>query len=312
MELRQLRYFVAIVDQGSLTRAVNILHIAQPALSHQLAQLESELGAKLLLRSAQGTTPTEAGRIFYQHALSILKQVDAAKAAVGHSNLEITGSVTLGMPPGIAGMLALPILAALQRSYPVIRLQLSEEMALTLSDQLKTGRVDLAILFDDGCMSPFIVTPLIEERIMFIASPSWLPSAVKAGQISLAEAVQTHLILPTHQQGIRPFIDRLISGSKLIMNHVTSINSFTITRLMLLENIGATIQHTAPFSAELKMGSLVALPISDTIPYRTVSLCSSRNIPLTNAAIAVQSIVRDTVNDLCGSGQWLEARGLPS
>jgi LysR family nitrogen assimilation transcriptional regulator len=85
MELRQLRYFVAIVDHGSLSRAALVLHVAQPALTQQLRQLEDELGAQLLHRSAQGVTSTDAGRLFYQHALAILKQVADARSAVAQS-----------------------------------------------------------------------------------------------------------------------------------------------------------------------------------------------------------------------------------
>ena len=73
MELRQLRYFVAIVDHGSLSRAARVLHIAQPALTQQIRQLEDEMAAQLLHRSAQGVIATDAGKVFYEHALAILK-----------------------------------------------------------------------------------------------------------------------------------------------------------------------------------------------------------------------------------------------
>jgi LysR family nitrogen assimilation transcriptional regulator len=81
MELRQLRYFVSIVDHGSLSRAALVLHVAQPALTQQLRQLEEELGAQLLHRSAHGVTSTDAGKVFYEHAQAILKQVADARAA---------------------------------------------------------------------------------------------------------------------------------------------------------------------------------------------------------------------------------------
>ena len=88
MELRQLRYFVAIVDHGSLSRAALVLHVAQPALTQQIHQLEEELGAQLLHRSAQGVLATDAGKIFYEHAQAILKQVGDAKSAVAPSRRE--------------------------------------------------------------------------------------------------------------------------------------------------------------------------------------------------------------------------------
>ena len=86
MELRQLRYFVAIVDHGSLSRAATVLHVAQPALTQQLRQLEEELGAQLLHRSAQGVLGTDAGEVFYEHAQAVPEeQVSDAKSAVTQS-----------------------------------------------------------------------------------------------------------------------------------------------------------------------------------------------------------------------------------
>ncbi|ACT06371.1 HTH-type transcriptional regulator CatM [Dickeya dianthicola] len=82
MNLRRLKYFVKIVDIGSLTQAAEMLHIAQPALSQQVATLESEMEKQLLVRSRRGVTPTEAGKILYSHAQTILNQCEQAKHAV--------------------------------------------------------------------------------------------------------------------------------------------------------------------------------------------------------------------------------------
>ena len=79
MNLRRLQYFVKIVDIGSLTQAADILHVAQPALSQQLATLEGEVKQQLLLRTKRGVTPTEAGKVLYRHAQLILRQCEQAK-----------------------------------------------------------------------------------------------------------------------------------------------------------------------------------------------------------------------------------------
>ncbi len=87
MNLRRLKYFVKIVDTGSLTRASAVLHIAQPALSQQIATLEGEFNQQLLIRTKRGVTPTDAGQVLYQHAISILKQCEFAPAAVSSTEL---------------------------------------------------------------------------------------------------------------------------------------------------------------------------------------------------------------------------------
>lgn len=145
MELRQLRYFVAIVDHGSLSRAARVLHIVQPALTQQVQQLEEELGASLLHRSAQGMQATDAGKIFYQHALAILKQVADAKSAVNQSTDKPSGTVALGIPQSASGALAFPLLTAVRAAYPDIVFQLTEELTGNLTEQLASGRLNLAI-----------------------------------------------------------------------------------------------------------------------------------------------------------------------
>jgi LysR family nitrogen assimilation transcriptional regulator len=306
MELRQLRYFVAIVDHGSLSRAALVLHVAQPALTQQLRQLEDELGAQLLHRSAQGVLSTDAGKVFYEHAQAILKQVGDARSAVTQSTTRPSGSVTLGLPHSISGALALPLLVAARARYPEITLQLTEELSGNLAEQLKSGRINLAVLFDDGQLSAFAGTALVEEALMFIARTG-SAFGPPGEQVSLAAALATTLILPAHQQGVRPLIENVARGAGLALSSVIEINSIAILKSALLADMGATILPLAPLLAEIRAGSLQARPIHSPAMARNVTLCASRNIPLTNAAAAVSRLVQEVTRELCASGAWLGA-----
>ncbi len=310
MELRQLRYFVAIVDHGALSRAAQVLHVAQPALTQQLRQLEDELGAKLLHRSAQGVLSTDAGKVFYEHAQAILKQVADAKSAVTQSTTRPSGSVTLGLPHSISAALALPLLIATNTHYPEITLQLTEELSGNLAEQLKSGRINLAVLFDDGQLAPFTSTPLVDEEMMFICRAG---SACDPGgdQVSLRDALATTLILPAQQQGVRPRIESVASAAGLSLGKVIEINSIAILKSAILADMGATILPMAPLQAEIISGALVARPLRTPSISRGVTLCASRNIPLTNAASAVRRLVRQVAEQLCESGAWPHARMLP-
>src|ERR1700739_4386068 len=97
LELRQLRYFTAIVDAGSLTRAASAFYIAQPALRQQLAALESDLGIRLLNRGARGAKPTAAGLELYKHAQVILKLAAETKNVVTGSAERVSGRVRIGL-----------------------------------------------------------------------------------------------------------------------------------------------------------------------------------------------------------------------
>ena len=307
MELRQLRYYVAIVDHGSLSRAALVLHVAQPALTQQLRQLEDELGAQLLHRSAQGVLCTDAGKVFYEHAQAILKQVADARSAVIQSTTRPSGSVTLGLPHSISGALALPLLMATRASYPEITLQLTEELSGNLADQLKSGRINLAVLFDDGQLGGFTSTPLIDEDLMFIcrAGSAFDPGGVS---VSFADALRQTLILPAQQQGVRPRIENAAHAAGLALANVIEINSIAILKSALLADMGATLLPVAPLQDQVDSGALVARALRDPALTRSVTLCASKNIPLTNAAAAVGKLVHQVARDLCDSGGWRGAR----
>ncbi len=309
MELRQLRYFVAIVDHGSLSRAARALHVAQPALTQQLRQLEDELKAQLLHRSAQGVLSTDAGKTFYEHAQAILKQVEDARYAVAQSADAPSGTVALGIPQSVSGALALPLLIAVRAAYPDISLQLTEELSGNLIEQLKSGRINLAVLFDDGQLSGFASTPMVEEQLMFITRTG-SAFAPRGKTMTLAGAAQVPLILPGLQHGVRPRIENVVRSAGLTLSQVIEINSIAILKSALLADIGATILPSAPVLSEIERRLMMAYPIAGANISRTVTLCASRNIPLTNAAAAVERLVLEVTAHLCGSNAWVAARSL--
>jgi LysR family nitrogen assimilation transcriptional regulator len=309
LELRQLRYFVAIVDHGSLSRAARILHIVQPALTAQLHQLEEELEVQLLHRSAQGMQATDAGKIFYEHAQAILKQVHDAKSAVRQTTDKPSGTVALGIPQSASGALAFPLLKAVRAAYPDIVFQLTEELTGNLTEQLASGRLNLAILFDDGQLGKFNTQALVEEEMMYITRTD-SQFACKRKSIRLEKALQVPLILPSIQHGVRPRIEFVVQEQGLRIEQVIDITSIAILKSALLADMGATILPVSPLLAEIERGEMRACAISDVALSRTVSLCSSKNIPLTNAAKAVEKLVLDVARDLCRSGQWMGTQSL--
>lgn len=309
MELRQLRYFVAIVDHGSLSRAARVLHIVQPALTQQLQQLEEELGAMLLHRSAQGMQATDAGKIFYEHALAILKQVSDAKSAVNQSADKPSGTVALGIPQSASGALAFPLLKAVRAAYPDIVFQLTEELTGNLTEQLASGRLNLAVLFDDGQLSKFSTKNLVEEEMMYITRAD-SQFACQRSSITLEKALRAPLILPSLQHGVRPRIEQVVRDHGLRIDNIIEITSIAILKSAILADMGATILPVSPLLAEINQGDMRACTISDVQLSRTVSLCASKNIPLTNAAMAVERLVLEVSRDLCESGAWLGTKSL--
>ncbi|MBR7780663.1 LysR substrate-binding domain-containing protein [Undibacterium luofuense] len=307
MEIRQLRYFVAIVDHGSLSRAARVLHIVQPALTQQIQSLEEELGTQLLHRSAQGMQATEAGKIFYEHAQAILKQISDARSAVTQITDSPSGTVELGIPQSVSAALAFPLLKAVRESYPDITFQLTEELTGNLTEQLRSGRLNLAILFDDGQLSGFHTQPLVEEDMMYVTRAG-SQFACKRKSIRLDQLVRAPLILPSLQHGVRPRIEQVLREQGKSTEQVIEITSIAILKSALLADMGATILPVSPLLPEILRGEMVAVPVSDAKLSRTVSLCSSKNIPLTNAARAVAKRVQEVTRQLVSSGDWPDVK----
>ncbi|MCK9985147.1 MAG: LysR family transcriptional regulator, nitrogen assimilation regulatory protein [Azoarcus sp.] len=307
MELRQLRYFLAIAEHGSFSKAAAVVHVAQSALSHQLAQLEDELGPPLFHRLPRGVELTPAGRAFHPHAVSILRQVDDARQSVTQTEGEAAGKVIFGIPHSVSQALALPLLKAVRSALPRVELELTEELTGNLIPQLRTGLIHLAVLFDDGLLDEFRCHPLVEESLLLI-SPAAAPDAPR-GPISLREALRMPLILPASPHGVRPIVDAAAWKAGLAApNVIADISSISILRTSLLAGLGHTLLPPMPMQHELDNGTLRAVPIAPEGLSRRVVLCASRHIPASVATLAVARVLHALIGKLCRDGSWREAR----
>jgi LysR family nitrogen assimilation transcriptional regulator len=308
MELRQLRYFLAIAEHGTFSKAASKVFVAQSALSHQLAQLEDELGARLFERSRRGVELTEAGTVFHAYATSILRQVEDAASSVAGLTDSPAGKVVFGIPHSASHALALPLLKAVREELPKVQLELTEELTGNLTRQLLGGSLHMAILFDDGTLEDFIAEPLVSEKMSLIYRPEAADKNAKAS-ISFRDALAKPLILPAQPHGVRPLIEQQAARAGLLApNVVADISSISILRTSLLAGLGCTILPVMPLKAELDSGALVALSIRAPGVQRVVALCRSRHIPLSTAAASVGALTAKVVRALCQQGLWVDGR----
>ncbi|MET9418478.1 LysR family transcriptional regulator [Streptomyces klenkii] len=148
MELRQLRYFVCVVEEGGFTRAAARLHLSQPGLSAQIRQLEKELGQPLLDRSNRSVTPTEVGRAVLSYARAALAAADAVQQTVDAYTGLLRGRVTLGLVSGATGHAfdIAALLADFRDAYPAVEVTLTEDSTERMQAALLAGELDIAIL----------------------------------------------------------------------------------------------------------------------------------------------------------------------
>lgn len=146
MDLRTMRYILSIAEHGHMTRAAGALGVSQPALSAALAKLEEELGAALFHRTGRGVEPTDAGRVFLEHAANTLRAAEAGAAAVRELVGLETGSIRVGAGATAAGYLLPEAIRAVQREHPGLRFSIREAGSAAVAEGVISGELDLGIV----------------------------------------------------------------------------------------------------------------------------------------------------------------------
>jgi LysR family transcriptional regulator, nitrogen assimilation regulatory protein len=302
MDLRHLKNFVAIVDCGSLSKAAEKVYVAQPALSQQIAGLEGELKTQLLLRSSQGVVPTEAGKVLYRHARTLLRQIEQVRQEVAKPGAGELGPVAIGLPSTMISVLALPLFERVRALHPGIRLHLFEAMSGYLGELLGHGRLDMAIQFRDAETRGIQLQPLLEEDLYVIGQP---PSGEAAEECEL-DGVP--IVLGVSAQGIRMLMERSFAQARLELNVVADVDSFRTALAIAGTGAACTV---LPLSALVPMRENEHPPVRRLVQpeiRRPVALAWSTSLPRTGAAVAVQSIIVELMQGLVSSRRWPGAR----
>lgn len=173
MELRQLVYFDAVVRHASFTRAAADLHIAQPAISAQVRNLERELDVRLLARTTRSVELTPVGATFLEHARHALAHLDEARAQVAAHQSVDRGHLRIGMTPVTGSLDVIACLKSFRLRYPGVTVSLVTDRATPLLTDLSTGALDLVIApAHDEHRATLAVTPVAEESAVLITPPT--------------------------------------------------------------------------------------------------------------------------------------------
>ena len=206
MDLRKLRYFAGVVEARSMSKAVEPLHVAQPALSKSLRSLEEELGTALLKRSSHGVAATEAGERLYEHCHILFKQVDRARLDVVRSVERPSGSVSLGMPHRLMAVLALPLLRVTTQRLPNVRVELKQEQSHNLAVAVRSQKLDFAIVAQPRSTAGLALRPPLSEELFFL-EPRRKRRRARHDPISFTEASTRQFVLPTISNGLRAYAE---------------------------------------------------------------------------------------------------------
>lgn len=292
MDIRRLKSFIVIVDTGSITRAADILHVAQPALSQQLAALEEHFGQKLLIRSQQGVSMTDAGHAVYRHAQIILRQMEQAQADASAAGNSLAGRVSVGLVPfSSAATLSVDLLAETRKRHPGILLHLTESVGQTYSQMIMTGRLEMALIHGSGPIKGVQFTPLLSEEFFLIAHPDFAIGADDA-PVSVTSLEGLPLLMPPAYNFVRRAVDTAFTRSRTNLKVVGELEIVRTLTRAVSSGLGATIMPKAIADRIVTESSepLICRLVSPRIE-ETLSLCVSDNTPLSEPATAVKDIL---------------------
>ena len=305
MDMRQLRYFVNIVECGSLSKASRRLFVAQPSLSQQMARLEDEVGKPLLVRSTRGVVPTDNGEALYHHAKFMLRQLDEAVFIARQDYSNVRGRVALGLAPTTVAVLGLPLMQHLRAKHPGFVLSVVALHSGYLEEMARAGQLDLAIMFSHNAAAEMVFEPLLDEELfVLIPDDSTLVARGKTS-LTLSECAQLPLVLPRPAHGLRRRIDVEFERAQIVVREpVAEIDSLLLVMQYVALGGGATIQPLSAMRVLDPPERWRRVPIADARVVRTNYLYSLPLPKLSTSASIVRAELKHVARQLVASGTW--------
>lgn len=302
MDLKQLKTFLEVADLGSLSKAADRLHVAQPALGRQVKLLEDELGVTLFSRHGRGMVLTAEGRILLDRATAILRLVDDTRAEVAAERDAITGSVSLGLPPTVGEVLAAPLVERFLRQHPGVLVRIVPAFSGYLLDMLQRGELDLAITYQTHGLRQIKTQPLIAETLYLVGPPGCKLSERRP--VDLVNLAKLPMILPGPKQGLRKLLDEAARKAGIELRLVVEAEALATLRDLVARNLGYTVLPYSAVHEQVQTKVLRAAPIARPTLNRKLELTRSIVRPTTNAAHRFADSLKAEVLHLMGKGLW--------
>ena len=281
MDLKQLAYFTAVVDEGTISAAARKLHITQPPLSSQLKLLEKEAGCLLFERGSRSIRLTDAGRMMYERASALLHMSDLLKEELKGYRLGSHGTLRLGVVSSVGGTLFSGWLKGFHEAHPHIRFEIFEANTYQLLEKLQDGLIELAVVRTPFPPGELQCVPLKKEPILAAGRRSFF-EAPKAPSISLEELSRLPLILYRRWESVlsEAFRKRGLELAPFCKNDSASTTAFWADAGL---GVGILPASSAPL---LRDPDTICLPIADAGLVSEISLIRVRGAYLSESARA--------------------------
>jgi len=287
MELRHLRYFLAVAEARSFTRAAERLHVTQPTLSHQIKQLEALVGTVLFERSAKDVELTAAGQLFKPYCERVLKELDASTLAISELEGLMRGTLRMAVFHSFSHSILPPILSEFALHYPGVHVTARLVPRADMERDLVNGDLDMAVAYISDDNEQIVSERLFDEELVLVVGSKHPHAGRKA--IPMRELDSLPLVLLTPEFGARQFVDRFFAETALRPHVVLEMNA--------IEPILATIRHSG-LASVLSAGAIVdtsglqIVRLTDPAPRRSVGILWRRNGHRSPAAQRMAELIK--------------------
>jgi LysR family nitrogen assimilation transcriptional regulator len=302
MDLRQLRTFSCVAELGSLSKASDKLRVAQPALSRQIKLLEHELRAELFTRNGRGMLLTEAGRLLLARTAGIVRQIDQIRDDIQSSEGQPSGRVVLGLVPTVSCVLSARLARRTVENFAGISLCIVESYSGHLTEWLRRGEMDLAVIYGPSIDLHLTVQSLGRDDIVAVG-PRGSGLAQKK-QIDIAWLLRQRLVLPSHSHGLRALIEHAAAKRKLKLDVQLEADSFRVLTSLVEEGLGYTLLPPSSVRHEVADGRLETARISSPAPTRELTLASPLDHPGSKAITLISTLLRSEIRACHAEGLW--------
>lgn len=303
MEIAQLRTLIHVAELGSLSKAADRLHIAQPALSRQIRLLEEELGVRLFDRHGRGMVVTDAGQDVLGHALRVMAELEEIRAAVAEEDAPLRGHVSVGMPPTVADILSEPLVAAFRESHPEATLRIVSAYSGYLLDWMHRGEIDASILYDPKSARTLRLQPLLDEVLFLIGPPG--AGLSQNVPVDYGDLEGVRLLLPSANHGLRIILDKCATERGFSLSVPVEADSYSTLKGLVRGGHGQTILPLAPIHHDLTVGELCAAPLRNPVPMRRLVLSFPTDRPIQRLARFAGQILVSKVGQMVEKGVWV-------
>ena len=301
MDARALRYFQAVVEFGSYSRASEYLRISQPAISRQVGRLEKELGKPLFVRNSLGATPTDAGHLLFERSQPILRQLEDAAAEIKSTAGGSTGTMVIAVPPGVGYFLLPALVQRYRKLFPNISMKIISGYSGTIHEALVRGRADVACLHGPLPQKGFKIVPLLEEEVFLVGRRGTLPG--KRAHVATTELIKLPLILPSRQHTSRRILEERAVALGASVNAVMEVDDTSLIRTLLRQGLGFSVLSQGALQTDVDREELEARPIRPRMAW-PLAMMTAAGRPRSEPLDALTATIRATVRDLVASGEW--------